>query len=356
MKTKFLYLFVLLIGLASCENEDPLIDPPYVPGSEGVFILNEGSWGGNNASLTYYNFNTATKTADIFNGEMGDTGQDMMAYGGKLYITVTESNCIHILSLDSLKPLQTITGIAQPRYLTSYNGKVYATAYGANPGVENGLVLKIDTASLTIAGTLTVGSYPEGIAAAANGKLYVANGGHGTENTVSVINTTTFTAENSITVRINPNIVHADNYGNIYLTTIGNFGYGAPVDLGGIQKINTSTNVVTPIDIPANNKFVIDGDLLYFYGQFTNYATNEFSPISFGVYNTKTNTLTADPIISDGTVIATPYAIGVNPKTKDVYISDSQYNTDSDVYVFGKDGKKKSTIHAGIRANAFVFN
>jgi DNA-binding beta-propeller fold protein YncE len=73
------------------------------------------------------------------------------------------------------------------------------------------------------------------------------------------------------------------------------------------------------------------------------------------VYNIKTEKLTADPIISDGTNIFTPYAIGVNPKTKEVYISDSNYTINGDVYVFGTDGKKKNTIHAGISANAFAF-
>jgi YVTN family beta-propeller protein len=351
MKTKFLYLFVLLIGFTACEKDDPIVDNPYIPGSEGVFILNEGSWGGNNSTLTYHNFNTKTTTADIFGGKLGDTAQDMIAYGGKLYITVSESNCIHVLDLPTSQLLQTIANIEKPRYLAVYGGKVYATAYGTTTGE----VLKIDTTLLSVEKTIPVGANPEGIAVAANGKIYVANGGYGAGNTVSVINTATFTAENPITVRINPNMVHADNQGNVYLTTQGNFGYSEPVDLGGIQKINTQTNTVANIDIPANSKFVIDGDLLYFYGSFTNYATGEFSPISFGVYNTKTEKLTADPIISDGTVIANPYAIGVNPKTKEVYISDGNYTANGYVYVFDTDGKKKNTIQAGISANAFAF-
>ncbi|GHT40992.1 hypothetical protein FACS189437_07350 [Bacteroidia bacterium] len=351
MKTKILYLFALVMAFAACEKEDIIPYTPPIPGSQGVFILNEGYWSGNNASLTYYNFETGETTADIFKGKLGDTAQDMIAYGGKLYITVMESNCIHVLSLNSFELLDSITNILQPRFLTALDGNVYATAYGSTPGE----VVKIDTALLTVAGTVTVGANPEGIAAA-NHKLYVANGGYGSGNTVSVINPATFKEEKTIPVRINPYIVKADHYGYIYLTTQGNFGYGDPVDLGHLQKINTQTDKVEDIDIPANQKFEIAGDLLYFYGVFTNYATEEFPPANFGVYNIGTEKLTSNSIISDGTVITNPYAIAVNPKTQDVYISNSKYSLPGDVLVFGTDGKLKNTIHAGVSANTFVFN
>ncbi|GHV08693.1 hypothetical protein FACS1894160_3420 [Bacteroidia bacterium] len=353
MKTKILYLFALVMAFTACEKEDTVPYIPPVPGSQGVFILNEGSWGGNDASLTYYNFETGETTADIFKGKLGDTAQDMIAYGGKLYITVTASNCIQVIDLYSFEMLETITGIQNPRYLAAYEGKVYATAYGATQGE----VLKIDTTSLKVVETVAVGENPEGIAAA-NNKLYVANGGYGSGNTVSVINPTTFKEEKTITVRINPYIVKADHYGNIYLTTQGNFGYGDPVDLGHLQKINTQNDKVEDIDIPANQKFEIIGDLLYFYGVFTNYATGEVSPISLGVYNIATNTLTSDPIISieSNTAIQTPYAIAINPKTKDVYISDTNYSLPCVVYVFGSTGHLKNTIQAGVNANTFAFN
>ncbi|GAP71339.1 hypothetical protein SAMD00024442_108_2 [Candidatus Symbiothrix dinenymphae] len=351
MKTRNLFVLVSVMSaaLVACENEDEIpVAPPYIPGSQGVFILNEGSNGGNNASLTYHNLETGTTTADVFDGKLGDLAQDLMVYGSKLYITVSGSGCVKVLDVNSLDTLKTIDlsapATSKPRYLAAYGGKVYATAYG-----ETGVVVQIDTTSLSVTGTVPVGTYPEGIAAA-NDKLYVANSGYGTGTTVSVINAGTFTAENPITVPINPAIIKADKYGKLYLTSRGNFGE----DKGGLHQIDPVTGNVTENIATANNNFTIVDDLLYFYAVFYDAEWNTTNV--FGVYDVKTNTLTSDTIISDATVITDPYAIAVNPKTKDVYISDTNYTTNGNVSVFGTDGNKKKTIPVGINANAFVFN
>jgi DNA-binding beta-propeller fold protein YncE len=339
MKTKILYLFALMMAFAACEKEDTVPYNPPIPGSQGIFILNEGNWGGNDASLLYYNFETATTSSDLFEGKLGDTGQDMLAYGGKLYITVTGSNCIHVLNLNSFELLKTITNVQQPRYLATYGGKVYATAYGATPGE----VLKIDTTSLSVEGKITVGANPEGIAAV-NGKLYVANGGYGAGNTVSVVNTAPFQAETTITVPQNPYILKSDKNGMLYLSSqdVYNSATWELEKEGGLHVINPQTKAVTENILPATQRFNILDDVLYFY----TYG-------NIGAYHIQTKTTT--PIISDETVVANPYGIGVNPKTKEVYISDAEYGVPSNVLVFGSDGKLKNTIPAGVNANTFVF-
>jgi YVTN family beta-propeller protein len=340
MKTKILYLFALVMAFAACEKEDEIPYNPPIPGSQGVFILNEGVWGYNNASLNYYNLETGSVSTDLFEGKLGDVGQDMVACGGKLYITVTASNCIHVLNVNSFEVLDTIKNIPSPRFLATDGGKVYATAYGTTAGE----VVRIDTALLTVTGTVTVGSYPEGIAAL-NGKLYVANGGYGTGNTVSVVNTGTFKEETTIDAPQNPYILKSYN-GLLYLTSQD--VYTATYEFenaGGLHVINPETKAITENILPATQRFDIVDDVLYFY-------TYE----GIGAYNIQTKTTTS--IISDGTVIGNPYGIGVNPKTKDVYISAaaSDYSSTGKVVVFGTDGKKKTEFPVGVMANAFVFN
>ncbi len=343
-------------GFIACED-DPAPDP-ILPegGANGVFILNEGAIGKGNSGITFYDYKKDTTIYDITNGSLGDTGQDILLYGSKLYVSVSASSLITVLDAYSktvLKRIEVKNGNQprDPRYLAAYSGKVYVTTWdGYAKPYNDGSVIRIDTTSLQIEAESKVGPYPEGIAAV-NGKLYVANSDGmnfetGPGNTLSIVDVASFKQEKVLTVGTNPYIVRADAYGDIYLTYQGNF------DGGGFQKINTKTNeVINFPDVKANSKFVISGDSCYFYG--VTYDNN--TTVSFGVFNVKTETLTPDPIITDGTIIKVPYGIGVHPDNGDVYISSTDYSNPGTVFVFGRDGKKKNTIDAGISANSFAF-
>lgn len=68
-----------------------------------AFILNEGSWGGNNAEISLYNTATGAISNSHFsnsNGRgLGDVAQDAIIYGSKLYIAVSFSNTIEAMRL-----------------------------------------------------------------------------------------------------------------------------------------------------------------------------------------------------------------------------------------------------------------
>ncbi|MDR1437279.1 MAG: YncE family protein [Candidatus Symbiothrix sp.] len=343
------FLYFLMIAFATvftaCEEEDPIEVEKPVPGAHGVFILNEGSYSKSNSGLTYRNLETGQTFADILTGQLGDTGQDMISYGSKLYITVHGSKYIKVIDLHSHAPLASIrleeNGEAlAPRFLASYEGKVYATTYDP----ARGNVVRIDTADLQVEAMVKVGAYPEGIAAL-NGKLYVANGGWGAGNTLSVIDIGRFEEEKTIRTGSNPYIVRAaPNTDNIYVSCQGDFGDNP----GGLLQIDTRTGDVTDVSVPANRNFTIVDGRLYYFGILPRDAGT-----TSGAYNITTKEIT--PVITDGTKISIMYGIGVNPLTKDVYISETDYVNPTPVYVFGPDGKKKETIQAGIGPNSFVF-
>jgi len=346
---KIFYFLLLATIFTACEKDDlPNHEP--VESISGVFILNQGSWGLNNAGISYHDFETGNFRFDITNQSLGDIGQDMIAYGSKLYVTVSESGRISVFDLKTqarIKDIDLKNGeqLRQPRFMASHNGKVYVTTLDGN-------VVRIDTTSLNQDGIAPVGLNPEGITAY-GGKLYVANsGGYNWPDynkTLSIVDIATFKEEKTITVGLNPINVHADSYGNVFLAYRGNYD-----DIpGGFQKIDTKTNMVTDITIPANQDFTIVGDSLYFYGVTYNadFSTNN----TFGIYNVKSGQLVANQIITDGTSINIPYGIGVNPENKDVYISDTDYSNPCKVYVFGTDGKKKNTLNVGVNACKFVF-
>ncbi len=352
LKWSFFCLFVSAVFTA-CEDDDPAPDPVIPSGENGVFILNQGGDGRSNAGLSFLDYNTDETTFDLMKGGLGDLGQDMMVYGKKLYIAMSGSANITVLNVQTKALIQRIAleddnhEPRKPRHLTSYGGKVYASTYDGN-------VIRLDTTALRVEESTPVGASPEGIAAV-NGKLYVAisdaynKAGFG--KTLDVVDIAAFKKEKSITVGINPELVMADSYGDIYLTYRGNYD-DVPA---GFQRVETKTGKVTDIqEAPAAN-FTILGDLCYFYSVTYDKEDNWTAKFTFGVYNIKTESLTSDPVITDGTTIKTPYAIGVNPDTKEVYIGDTDYSNPGTVHVFGTDGKKKKTLDVGLNPCQFIF-
>ena len=349
LKVVFLGLFFLFV-FATCEENDPVQKAKYDLSAPGVFILNQGTYGANNAGISYYDFKTWTPAPDITDGDLGDTGQDMIIYGRKLYVSVYGSSIIYVIDLQTAKQLRKIElkdgeQSRGPRSLMSYEGKIYASTYDGN-------VIRIDTTALVVEAVTKVGSNPEGLAAV-NGKLYVANSNGldypNFDNTLSIVDIVTFTETKKITVGLNPNCVIA-NDGDIYLSYKGNYS-DVP---GGMQKIDPKTDVVTDLtEISSNQNFTIVDDILYYFN--VAYNPDGTTNCTFGRYNVKTGQKVPGEIISDGTKINTAFAIGVDPDSKDIYISDTNYSTPDKVYIFDSNGFLKKTIEAGISACKFVF-
>ena len=106
MKIKHLFLFLLFASLAfgfiSCSNDDDdIIDESSIVPKSGVYILNSGKGGANNANLVCYDYesgNIVEKVFESVNGiALGDTGQDMITYDGKTYVAVSGSAIIYVL-------------------------------------------------------------------------------------------------------------------------------------------------------------------------------------------------------------------------------------------------------------------
>ncbi len=86
---------VTALILSSCEPDPVKIKSPAFRGSEGVFILNEGNFMNENASLSFYDY----KKNEVFNQifftanqvPLGDVAQSMTFYGDKGFIVVNNS-------------------------------------------------------------------------------------------------------------------------------------------------------------------------------------------------------------------------------------------------------------------------
>ena len=359
MKSKKIIVSMLLSTVltalfSSCDSksDSPQVNPTI---STGVYVLNEGSYNNNNSSLTYYDLTTSTSTVDVFttknNRGLGDTGQDILKYGSKLYIAVYSSSLIEVLdattgvSKKTIPMLNTSALPSSPRSLAAYNGKVYITLF-------DGHVARLDTTSLLIEKTVAVGSNPEGIAVA-NNKLYVANsGGLGLVNdsTISVIDPVSFTVTGTIKVVINPVFIKADTYGDLYVISFGNYKT-IPYTL---QRIDATTGKVSVISGQKPYNLAIEGDIAYMYG--IEYDANWNPTIkTFTTYNVKTEQVVNSAFISSSAIVKTPYSIDVNPVTKDIYIGESDYVNTGKMNVFGQDGKLKFSFATGVSPRKTIF-
>ena len=220
-KTLFFALAALFVA---CSNDD---DPsPVVPEGQDdvIYVLNSGDWKSNNSSLTMYNPTTGEVVQNYFeqqNGRcLGNTANDMIIYGSKMYIAVAGESTIEVATLDA-KSIKQIECGAQPRYLAAYGGKVYATYY-------DGHVARIDTTSLVVDAKVKVGRNPEQLAVCGS-KLFVANSGGmdyntelGYDNTVSVIDLVSFCEVDKIEVALNPaNVVSTGD--GVFVASYGNY-------------------------------------------------------------------------------------------------------------------------------------
>lgn len=333
---------------------------------KGFYLLNEGNMNMNKASLDYFDFSTGLYSRNIYgqaNPEvvkgLGDVGNDMAIYGSKLYVVVNISNKVEVLDVKTGKKIKQID-VINCRYITFHKGSAYVSAYLGEVGdakAPNGVIVRIDTATLNEVQRVEVGRQPEEMAIVGE-KLYVANsGGYSPPNyerTVSVINLNTFQVVKNIDVAVNLHRLRADQYGDLYVTSRGDY-YNIPSKL---FVIDTKTETIKKaFDIGVSN-LVIDEDRAYYYNAEFSYLTGE-NIINYGVLNVKDEVLTSEKFITDGTEkdIMIPYGIAVNPITKDVYVTDAlDYVSPGKLYCFDKNnGKKKWSVQTGDIPNKLVF-
>lgn len=349
MKKNLLLLFALVaLFFASCDSDDPIDkDKTKNEFENSLLILSQGSFNGNNSSLALYNFDNKELDDDFFNTAnergLGDTGNDMIRHGDKIYIVVNASSTVEVISALNGKSLKQINfkndaGIAsQPRFAVGHADKVYVTSF-------DNTVSRIDTTSLSVDAIIEVGRNPEGIVAT-NNKLYVANSGGldfgNPDNTVSVIDIATFKEEKKIEVDENPFLIYADSQGDIYVTTRD--VYDAEFNwVGGssLQRIKANSHEVETIEgINPSGEFTIVNDKAYI-------VINDYVDTQVAVYDCISEKVITENFIADGTSFGAPFSVSVDTASGDLFLTETDYTTPGNVYCFGKDGKQKYKLEA----------
>jgi YVTN family beta-propeller protein len=328
------------VAFIACENETDVPTPPVDGGSSTVcYVLNAGDWKSNNSSLTKYDLETGVTVQNYFeyqNGRcLGNTANDMLVHGSKMYIAVSGESTIEVASLDA-KSIKQIKCSGQPRYLAANGDNVYVTYYDGN-------VARIDTATLEVDAMVAVGRNPEQLAVC-DGKLYVANSGGldyntavGYDKTVSVVDLATFTETEKIEVVCNPAVVVPCNIG-VFVASYGNYQ-----DIPSTLQFISPDGRVAVVEECSNMTELCYNDSRL-YGFFSSYDANWNATITYLSYGIEDRVVDS-PWIKES-FLPTPYKVCAAGEY--VCVTSSDYINDGDTYLYDTDGMLVHTIPSGL--------
>ena len=299
---------------------------------EVYYVLNSGDNKSNNSSLTMYDAATGAVSQWLFETQnkrvLGNTANDIVVYGSKMYIAVTGESTIEVTDLCA-RSIKQVKCDAQPRYMAVDGGKVYISYY-------DGHVARLDTATLNVDATIEVGRNPEQLAVVGK-RLYVANSGGmdlygeaGADKTVSVIDLESFKEVKKIEVALNPSCVVSDGNG-VFVVSNGNYN-----DIpGAFQYINAADDAVTVIEECSGI-----AELCYKNGVLYGFSwTPEY--ISYDV-NSK---VVDSPWVKEN---EKPNPYKVCSVGEYLCVTASDYTNDGDAYIYDTDGMLVKKVATGL--------
>jgi YVTN family beta-propeller protein len=352
-----LLLFVAICLASGCHKKDDdepaNITPPEK--DDGVYVINEGTFGGGNGSIDYYSAKADSIQNDIYGYvnalPLGDVVQSMTIFNGKGYICVNNSHKVEVVNMADFVSTGTSNGYAGPRYFLGINN----TRGYVSDWFTNG-VMVVDLVTNAVIDTIPTGAGPEQMVMV-NNNVYVTNvGGYGNDSTVTVINTITSSVIATIQVRLNPNSIKTDASGKIWVLCGGSIGPDftpstADDRAGSLVRINPATNSVeqtlamTAFDHPV--KLAIDGNgtNLYYLNGVDGYKGRIFT------MNVNSNVLPAVPLVNKDF-----YGLGVGPQSGELYGGFApDFLQSGTLFRYKNDGSLISSKTTGVAPNGIVF-
>ena len=331
-----------------------------------LFVLNEGNFQKNNSTLDFFRFSDGNYVSDAF-GSMnptvvqgiGDTGNDLALNGDKLWLVMNGSGYVHVLNAFDETLIASIA-VPDPRYIAFDKSYAYVSSYAVAiyGGDEvKGKVYRISLSTYKVDGEVEVGCQPEGIAVSGN-KLYVANSGgynYIHENTVSVIDLSSFKVSSSVTTASNLHYMASDGQGAVYVSSYGESTWSQDADGNWIQSMSepmglykisgASSSQVK--DVHVSCMTMCSDGYIYAIGN-AEELTGGYSNMLYKV-SVKDGSVTSKAISgTDAAKVGNPYGICVAPGTGDIYIADADYTGPGKVWCFTKDLKEKWSAVAGM--------
>lgn len=369
-------LAIALVAAAGCRKEDTL---RFLPGENGepsdyevvdaavnasakpsgIYLVNQGNQGSNKARLDFLNFHNGFYIRDVFteyNPEvvkgLGDTGNDVQVYKGKVFVVVNGSHKVEIMDAYSMKRLAQVD-VPNCRFIAFDGNHAYVTSYVAKDKealkTQKGALYCIDLDTYKVTGQVTVGYQPEQLVIR-DGKAYVANSGGyvaGYDNTVSVVDLKSMKVEYDIEVAINLGLMLVDAEGTIWVSSQGNFS-DVSSTLNYLVKKGDKYELGGSVNVPVSS-MALAGDKIYVIG--STYTPPAWAlTTTYNIVNAKTRKLESGSFITDGTEsdITTAFTVTVNPGNGDIYVTDAKdYVSSGTLHCYTGSGKHKWSVRTG---------
>jgi hypothetical protein len=339
-------VFLLLaFYVTSCQKDLPA----KLTDSRGVYIVNEGNFNFGNAEVSGYNPTTKDVENNLFksaNGfSLGDVAQSMFINDTLGFVVVNNSQKIEVVSLPSFKKISTIfINGSSPRYLLPINDSIaYVTELYANK------IHVINFSKGEVVTEISIPQYTEqlvkvGSEVFVQGKKIQTN--TNARGAVFKLNAISHTLVDTKYFNGDVTGLVKDNQNRIWVSVGENT---STADLARLDCYNTDLVLQKTIPVSTTSQSINHlqtdgaGSMLYFtLGDIFN-------------MNIDATVLPNTPLINKES--KNIYALGVDPKTDEVYISDAlDYVQSSRIYHYDKTGTLVHSFMAGYIAGQFVFN
>lgn len=361
MPIRIIYIiFIMLLLAISCMKDDEFWatdDVDLQPSSGGLFIINEGNFMYNNASLSYYDIENREVYNDIFFNKnalpLGDVALSMNIMDSLAYIVINNSGKINIIKTSSFEYTGKITGLVSPRYIHIINDKkaYVSDLYARAITIVNPLTLEV-TGSINVSNNDSIYNQHSTEQMVQYGR-YIFTNCWNNDNKILVIDSNTDQLVDSIEVLIQPRSMVIDRFNKIWVLTDGGYqgspyGYEAP----GLIKIDAELRTVEKIwrfnleDSPSKMELNGGRDTLYF--------------INGHIYRHPVYSENEPEVFIESTFIGSTggfYSLGIDPNTSEIYVADAiDYVQRGLVYRFRHNGTAVDTFRVGIIPSSFCFN
>ncbi len=361
MRRVLLNTGLLLLLLTGCMDDEAWFEmnqPPLPAGSPaGVFIVNEGNFMYDNASLSFYDTEDHTGYNHVFYGKneipLGDVAQSMTIRDSLGYVVVNNSGKIIVINVHTMEYAGKITGLTSPRNIHFLSDtKAYVS------DLYSRSITIVDPSTFQITGSIDVYSHHPRFSRHSTDEMvqydrFVFTNCWSYDHMILVIDSRTDRLVDSIEVGKQPTSLVIDRYNKVWTLTDGGYpgspdGHEAPA----LHRINAITREVektyrfdkeeSPSELAINNA----RDTIYF--------------INRGIYRhavqsgSEPELLIGSPYEADrGSGF---YGLAVDPATSEIYVADAIDHTQRGmVYRYTPDAVPIDSFRTGIIPGSFCF-
>lgn len=330
----------------------------YINKQTGLFIVNEGNFMYDNASLSYYLIDSMKVLNDVFyrtnQTPLGDVAQSIAIRDSLAYIVINNSSKIYAINTNTFEYAGKIIGLTSPRHIHFLSDdKAYVT------DLYSRAIAIVNPQTFEINGYIDVSNSASSFNQHATEQMvqfekYVFTNCWSFDNTILVIDSETDQVIDSIEVPLQPNSMVIDRNDMLWVLCDGGFeGNPAGNEPASLVRIDlTSFEVEQLITFELNDnptELCSNGskDTLFFLNKHIyRYPANSLEPQEKIVESPYTNKL-----------IGGFYGLGIDPYSGDIYVADAIDQVQRGiVYRYKGDGTPIDTFRTGINPGAFCFS